>query len=424
MNRYNLVVFTFLLLPVLGWGQQFIPGYYLTLEKDTIRGLIQDNGLIRNSHVCVFKPDAEADTDQLNANDILAFHIRNQTYHARSLELFGKNQEQIEDVFIRYIVRGKLSLLTFYDRSGKQRYYLEDKEHGVSELYQTTRDIDDRRFTDKRYQGVFRFFTEDCAQDLGLDNLTMKESNLAGTVIAYNECVGASDYVEYQQPKLGFQLEIMPQVGMHYHSPLKFTAVSNVQVLYEEQPDLEALDNREILPSFQPTAGVNILVSSERQPNFLFLTGAHYNPIVWESSDGVERFAFEMLEIPFMVQYRFTPRRLTRVVPFLQVGAVAPLQLSHSNTNDGVFNIIELEVIDEETNEVERNKVGETELIRDDVTFQQLLKFGAGMHIQLNGSQLLTQFNFGFQSEAGLGDHLIGESNVNLEFRLGWIPGW
>lgn len=396
----------------------------MTLEKDTVRGLIQDNGLIRNSHICIFKPNEEADSEELNANDILGFHVGDQTYHARSLELFGKNKKEVEDVFIRFIVQGKLSLLTFYDRSGKQRYYLEDKAHGVSELYQTTRDINDRRFTDKRYQGVFTFFTEDCAQDLNLDDLTMKESSLARTVVAYNVCVGAADYVEYEQPKLGFKLEIMPQAGMQYHSPLKFTAVSNVSVLYEEQPDLEALDNREMMPSVQPTGGFNLLLSSERQPNFLLLTGAHYNPVVWESSDGAERFAFEILEIPFMVQYRFTPKRLTRVVPFFQLGAVAPIQLSHSNTNDGVFNIIELEVLDEEAGTFERNKVGETQLVDDVVPFRQLLKFGTGLHIQLNGSQLLTQFNFGFQSEASLGEFLIGESNVNLEFRVGWIPGW
>lgn len=424
MKRSIQYAILFILCPLLSWSQEFVPGYYITLEKDTVRGLIQDNGLIRNSHLCVYQSAEEAEPEQLTANDILAFHVDGQTYHARALELFGTNKKEVDDVFVRFIVEGKLSLITFYDRSGKQRYYLEDKEHGTSELYQTVRDINDRRFTDKRYQGVFKFFTEDCPQKLNLDDLTLKESSLAQTVIAYNECVGMTDYVRYEQPRLGFKLEVMPQAGLQYHSPLKFTAVSNISVLYEEQPDLEALDNREMLPSLQPTAGVNLLLSSERQPNFLLLTGIHYNPIVWESSDGNERFTFDMLEIPFMLQYRLTPKRLSRVVPFFQIGAVAPIQLGHSNTNDGVFNLIELEILDEEAGTFERKKVGETQLVRDEVTFRQLLKFGGGLHIQLNGSQLLTQFNFGFQSETGLGDFLIGESNVNLEFRVGWIPGW
>ncbi len=405
-------------------AQQFSDGFYLTLESDTVRGQIQDNGYIQNSQVCIFRTDEDAKPEELSANDILAYEVNGETYRARALELTGRNKETVVDVFVRTLVSGQLSLITFNDRSGGQHYYLEDGEHGTAELTVNTRTVNKKRFTDRRYQGVFKLFTSGCTKDLGIDDLAFREKDMVAAVIAFNECVGYEDIQVAEPTENGIKIQLMGQAGMSYYSPLEFTAKSNVFVLFDEQPDLKALVDRDMNPSFQPSAGLNILVSSPKQPNFFLLTGLNYNPLVWESSDGVERFEYQMLEIPILLQYRFTAKKYTRLTPFLQFGFVAPVQLSYNNTNEGVFNLIELEIIDEETEEVERNLVGSVPLTEEEVDFVQFIRIGGGTQIQLQNSQLLLQLNYGFQMETNLSNNLLAKSNHNFEFRLGWIPGW
>jgi hypothetical protein len=405
-------------------AQQFYDGYYLTLESDTVRGQIQDNGYIQNSQVCIFRTDEEAKPEEFTANDILSYSLNGESYRARALELTGRNKETVVDVFVRTLVGGQLSLITFNDRSGGQHYYLQDEEHGTAELTVSTRTVDDKQFTDRRYRGVFKLFTGDCSQDLGIDDMPFREKDMVTAVIDFNKCVGYDDVQVAEPTKGGINLQVMGQAGMTYYSPLQFTAVSNVFVLFDEQPDLKALVDRDMQPSIQPTAGINLLISSPKQPNFFFITGVHYNPLVWESSDGVERFEYQMIEIPVLLQYQFTAKRYTKVTPFVQFGFIAPVQLSYSNTNDGIFNLIELEVIDEETQEVERNLIGTAPLTEDVVDFTQLIRIGAGAQIQLSNSKLMLQANYGFQVESNLSNNLLAKSNHNIEFRLGWIPNW
>lgn len=406
-------------------AQSFQTGYMIDLEGDTIRGLIQDNGVIRNSYLCVFKKEAEADAQRFSANDILAYGYDDQVWRARSLELFTKNQDrEVQDVFVRFLVRGKLSLLIFTDRGGKTRYYLEDKAHGVSELYESTRLVNGGRFRDKRYRGVLTFFTEDCGEDLGIEEVSMNEKSLIRTVLAYNDCVGVEAVQQKTVQKRGVSISLMPHTGLQVFSPLRFDTRNALDVLPEEQPDLIALQGKDILASVQPTAGLNILLSSGRVPNLFLMTGVHYNPIVWESRDGTERFSYDILEVPVMIQYHILPRRLTRIVPFVQLGFVAPFQLAHENTNEGIFNVIDVRIIQDGTTTIEREKVDEVPLVEDEVNFSQSLKFGGGLRWQREKSQWLLMVNWGVQAESELGDFLRGTSGSNLELRLGWIPNW
>jgi len=422
--RHFVILLGCLCLAKLSFAQQFYNGYYLTLESDTVRGQIQDNGYIQNSQVCIFRPDEDTKPEEFTANDILGYSVNGESYRARALELTGRNKETVVDVFVRTLVGGQLSLITFNDRSGGQHYYLEDEENGTAELTISTRSVDDRRFTDRRYRGVFKLFTADCSKDLGIDDMEFREKDMITAVIAFNQCVGYDDIQLAEPTKGGITFQLMGQAGLTRYSSLEFTAVSNVFVLFDEQPDLQALVDRDMQPSVQPSAGLNLLISSPKQPNFFLLTGLNYNPLVWESSDGVERFEYQMLEIPILLQYHFTAKRYTKVTPFLQFGFIAPVQLSYSNTNNGVFNIIELEVIDQDNGEVERNLVGAAPLVEDDADFTQFIRIGAGAQIQLPNSQLLLQANYGFQAETNLSNNLLAKSNHNIEFRLGWIPNW
>ena len=423
MKRNWLLGFMGFLMPFFSYCQEFTAGFYVTTNKDTIQGEIQNNGYLRNSHICIYRASPDEMITEFNAQDILGYQIGDVFRTSRSLEIYGKNKFTVEEVFARTLVNGHLRLLTFSDRSGQQRFYIENDKNGIQELIVTTRTINDRRFTDKRYLGVLKLFTQDCEEDLALDEVKYGESNFIKTVVAYNKCIG-STYVESAPTQSGFQLDVMPQVGMTFYSPIDFIAVSNVFVLFEEQPNLLALTERKMTPSFQPSAGVNILLSSTNQPNFFFMTGLQYNPIRWKSDDGVEVFSYDMLNIPIVLQFRFNPKKFTRTIPFIQFGTMVQRVMKFSSTNTGVFNLIELNVIDDETGEVERNQVGQVPLVGNDADFSQVLQIGGGVTFQAEKSQWMLQLNYGLPIESYVSDNLLVKSPGSIEFRLGYIPNW
>ena len=185
-----------------------------------------------------------------------------------------------------------------------------------------------------------------------------------------------------------------------------------------------ALTERKMTPSFQPSAGVNILLSSTKQPIFFFMTGLQYNPIRWKSDDGVEVFSYDMLNIPIVLQFRFNPKKFTRTIPFIQFGTMVQRVMKFSSTNTGVFNLIELNVIDDETGEVERNQVGQVPLVGNDADFSQVLQIGGGVTFQAEKSQWMLQLNYGLPIESYVSDNLLVKSPGSIEFRLGYIPNW
>ncbi len=408
-------------------GQEFVSGYYIAKDGQTVQGQIQDNGFIKNSAICIFRKEKGAPVEELDARDIARYFIGEQEYIARSLEIQSTGDQTIQDVFIRYHVQGSVRMFSFYDAGGKQRYYLEKKGIEPRELYVTTREVDGKRFRDKRYIGVFKYFFTDCAGDLGLDDLQYGEAPFIDVLQRYHQCTGQPAEVASRSNN-GFKLEVVPQVGMNYFSAPEFSAVSNVPVLFEEQPDLSALFNRSMQASFGPAFGVNLMLSGKRQPNFFFQTGVHFFQINWESDDAVEQFKYDILEIPFLLQYRFqSNKRYAKVTPFLQFGFIAPVMLNHSNTNNGVFNLIELvplDPADPDNTEFERNKIGEDQLVYDDATFTNLLKVGGGLHFQLGKQQLLLQLNYGYQSETELSPHLLAKSRTRFDFGLSFIPAF
>jgi hypothetical protein len=98
-------------------------GYVVTLANDTLHGLINDGGSIRNSYVCIFKLDNQNAITKYYPKDIKAYRFVGDKYYC-SKEIMIRNKP--ENVFLEVLIDGDIDLYTFWKGNNK-KYYIEDK---------------------------------------------------------------------------------------------------------------------------------------------------------------------------------------------------------------------------------------------------------------------------------------------------------
>jgi hypothetical protein len=99
-------------------------GYVISLKNDTLYGLVNDGGGLKNARVCLYKKDRHTKAVRYSPSEIKAYRFAgDKYYHAE--ELFYKGE--FSYIFTDVLLKGDVSL--YYDRRNRQMsYYLERKE--------------------------------------------------------------------------------------------------------------------------------------------------------------------------------------------------------------------------------------------------------------------------------------------------------
>ena len=99
-SSIKLVVIVIFLLSVsiqLSGQNNFRPGYYITWENDTIFGLIDYRGEVKNSGFCLFKKDETSEPKRFEPSEIQAYRFTDSKYYiSRTIHL----KEQEKQVFL------------------------------------------------------------------------------------------------------------------------------------------------------------------------------------------------------------------------------------------------------------------------------------------------------------------------------------
>jgi hypothetical protein len=112
----------------------FRPGYYITWENDTVYGLIDYRGEVRNSGFCLFKQDETSEPKRYEPAEIQAYRFTDSKYYiSRSITLQGQDKQ----VFLEFLVNG-ITNLYFYRDINHYSYIIEDKN---GEWLELTNDI-------------------------------------------------------------------------------------------------------------------------------------------------------------------------------------------------------------------------------------------------------------------------------------------
>jgi hypothetical protein len=98
------------------YGQtDFRSGYILKNNGDTVGGLIDYRGNVRNSKVCTFKPDKTGMIHRYKPFEIAAYRYRNDRYYVSKMVRSGDEKKAC---FAEFLVRGKKNLYYLRDDSG------------------------------------------------------------------------------------------------------------------------------------------------------------------------------------------------------------------------------------------------------------------------------------------------------------------
>jgi hypothetical protein len=189
----------------------FLKGYYINLEGDTVRGYIDYRSETRNFSVCGFKANLTAKPIKLFPDDILGFVISDTDFFERH-SFKGRKNETLYG-FFNVIMRGKLSLLRFEDR-----YFVKNDKNEVLEITKTQTSSNGTIKADFYGLGILKVLMQDCAETNSafLEAQYNSTPNYTYIFQKYNRCVN-SPFIKTKK------LKIKPHVDFGLQASLTAT---------------------------------------------------------------------------------------------------------------------------------------------------------------------------------------------------------
>lgn len=142
----------------------FRPGYIITNSLDTLHGLVDYRGEIRNMKVCTFKESTEDQPKEFFPGDIYGYRYNTTKFYV-SKEI---NTDELNDtVFVEFLLKG-ISNLYYYKNSNYSAYFIESGNKELLELESKEIEIekDGNVFfkEDNKYLGLLSYAFADCPE--------------------------------------------------------------------------------------------------------------------------------------------------------------------------------------------------------------------------------------------------------------------
>jgi hypothetical protein len=283
--------------PLLQCQAQTQPGYIITLNGDTLNGLLENTGEVRNSQICQFQGSGQSEAVEYLPGAISGYGFSEGSYYeSKTIVLDGSEQL----VFAQCLVKGAASL--FYYRNAAGKFYFLDKEE--SEMLGLTKE-------NNRYIRLLKASFSDCMEiQASIDKVSLSHRSLISITCKYNDCVGKGEgSVTYKQGSR-FRLGLGPVIGFSFN---------NYKTVGEEPYNSLDFEN-----SIDPELGLLLNLSSGSQGNHLsFQLGstlskssfhAYYEtePLIYSGRYHSYDIELESLSVKISgeAKYSFTSNRL------------------------------------------------------------------------------------------------------------------
>lgn len=174
----------------------YLKGYVLTLENDTIQGWINFRSDKLNSTVCTFKSDLNSDKQEYYPKDIYGYRFLNdgKFYISKQIEIAGVKK----DVFLEFLLEG-IENLYYYEEGDVKYYILENMKGDYLYAYQEPEKLVSTEKTtgyktDFRYMGILKLHYKDYQKIVNMVDLTeYTHESMIKLVKAYHDLVCTPD---------------------------------------------------------------------------------------------------------------------------------------------------------------------------------------------------------------------------------------
>ena len=252
----------------------FLPGYVINNDNDTLQGLIDYRGEARNSKRCDFKENENAP-----AREFLPFSIKGyrftggKFYVSKNMLTDGKEVP----IFLEFLVNG-ISDLYYYSDGKNSHYFIEKADKQMFELTDEQqliyRDGNDFSIHSKRYIGLLKLAFADCQKIYPMiDRAKFDEKSLIAITKKYHNYVcNGEKCIIYEKQLPAIRVKFGPYVSMN-GSFLKFKAnnlYQNVHFKIANYPTIGLLLNTS-LPKVSEK--LSFQVSGEFGKSYFYGTG-------------------------------------------------------------------------------------------------------------------------------------------------------
>jgi len=190
--KFSLLIFLILTALLKGIAQtDFREGYYITLENDTVFGLVDYRGEAKNSQVCIFKKEELSVPVKFEPTEIKGYRFIDGKFYI-SYQINTGNEEKT--VFLEFLVNG-ITNLYFYRDLNNYMYFIEDKNGKLLLLSNEviTSNVEGKgevQRNSNKYIGVLRATFADCKEiQPQLDNVSLGHKSLINITKSYHNYV-------------------------------------------------------------------------------------------------------------------------------------------------------------------------------------------------------------------------------------------
>lgn len=212
-----LLVIIFLILSYFASAQtDFRPGYYITWENDTVYGLIDYRGEIRNSGFCSFKENETSEPVRFEPGEIKAYRFAESKYYI-SKKIKVDNEEK--QVFVEFLLYGIINLY-FYRDINNYMYLIEGENGRIIELTneKDTEYVAGKGETERKthkYIGQLKATLADCKEIQDeIENVVLEHASLIHITKEYHDymCDDEQCIIYAKQVKKS-KVKIAPVIG-------------------------------------------------------------------------------------------------------------------------------------------------------------------------------------------------------------------
>lgn len=192
-NQLQLIIIIILILSGFYVSAQtdFRNGYYITHENDTVYGLVDYRGEVRNSQTCVFKMNEFAEPVKFNPTEIQAYRFTDGKFYTSKKINTGDEEKA---VFLEFLVNGITNLYFFRDINN-YTYFIEDKNGKLLVLSneKITSNMDGKgevQRNSNKYIGILRATFADCKEiQPQINNVNLGHKSLINITKDYHNYV-------------------------------------------------------------------------------------------------------------------------------------------------------------------------------------------------------------------------------------------
>ncbi len=297
-------------------GRNFEPGYVITKQGDTLRGLVDERSWTRNAGIIAFRKSVAATVKEFTPDNATGFGVGNNHYKASSVQVeIGPEAPLVytnTTVFLKIIIEGSKSLYTFQYTDGYNRFYIEGS-NGPELLIYKQYDLfqNGQKYTgeNKRFIGQLTLYLSDCPAIGGLLKDAVYKDNVLEKIFVryYSKC--SSSPIKTQATILKGGVEFGATAGVAFAS-VSFSSGNTI-----DHPEILGTSYSN---STGPAVGLsfNIFLAAQRRVtinNDLLYTsykfaGTYKNELnSSQYTTTYTRFGFGYIKLTDMVQYRFPP---------------------------------------------------------------------------------------------------------------------